>query len=196
MVGAQPHNAADNDHLDDLLAEMADGWPADMFTQRADMDIAMFHRAIVTKACHVRAEGDGVADEEVVLQVPLATQPGTREHSLDVTIGSGVWRTRAGIKKLTPRQAGSSLFLRSGDMLQMLATLMMMQVLRAGDSVFSSLLGVFQGAYSGAQHADGILKLSEISYCLTRITDGMQWLHAVAAAEGAEKDGGMRRRFV
>lgn len=150
MAGAQPHNAAHNDHLDDLLAELADGWPAEMFTQRAKLHITMFHRAIVSKACHVRAEGGGVADEEVILQIPVATRPGTREHSLDVTVVTGVWQTRAGIKRSTPRQAGSSLFLQSGDMMQMLATLIMMQVLRAGDSVFSSLLGVFQGSYSGA----------------------------------------------
>ena len=72
-----------------------------MFTRRADMDIAMFHRAIVTKACHVRAEGNGVASNEVVLQVPVATQTGTRERSLDVTVGNGIWRTRASIKRLT-----------------------------------------------------------------------------------------------
>ena len=50
MAGAQPHNAAHSDQLDDLLAELADGWPTEMFTYRAKMDIAMFHRAIVTKA--------------------------------------------------------------------------------------------------------------------------------------------------
>ena len=90
MAGAQPHNAAHNDHLGGLLAELAGGWSAEMFTQRADMDIAMFHRTIVTKTCHVRAEGDGVGNEEVVLQVPVGTQPGTREHSLDVPVGNSV----------------------------------------------------------------------------------------------------------
>jgi hypothetical protein len=90
MAGAQPHDTLHTDHLDGLLAEMADGWPAEMFTRRADMDIAMFHRAIVTKACHVRAGADGVTNEEIVLQVPVATRTGVTEHSLDVTVGSGV----------------------------------------------------------------------------------------------------------
>ena len=34
MAGMQSHNAAHSDHLDNLLAELADGWPAEMFTQR------------------------------------------------------------------------------------------------------------------------------------------------------------------
>ena len=62
-----------------------------------------------------------------------------------------------------------SFFLNSQHMLDALATLVMLQVLQAGNAVHASLLGVFQGSYSGAQHADGILKFSEIGFIVITI---------------------------
>jgi hypothetical protein len=122
------------------MASLLDGWPAELFTDRSKLDIRMFHYALVMKACACRAAMQDDPDDNIVLHI---TTDGTEMNVAG-------WITQEQFCSLSKAKKMDSFFLNSQHMLDALATLVMLQVLQAGNAVHASLLGVFQGSYSGA----------------------------------------------
>jgi hypothetical protein len=152
------------------LSHLMDGWSAEVFTNRSGIDLRCYHQAVVTKACHLQTQRPDAVCRDTAQQVLHLRLT----ESKVVCMG---WTHVAAVAKLSAKQRSSSMFLTCLLMQRMLATLIILQVLRGGNAVFRSLLGVFQGSYSGGIHADGILKLCEIGYIVSLLTDrDRRWL--------------------
>jgi hypothetical protein len=153
----------------DALSHLADGWAPELFTDRENIDLRRYHQSVVVKACHLQTQRVGADSSDIKCQL-------LHLRITDSAVTCIGWTTVVAASKLSAKRRHSSIFLDCISMQRLLATLIILQVLRGGDAVFRSLLGVFQGSYSGGNHADGILKLCEIGYMVSLITGVDRWL--------------------
>ena len=139
----------------DALSHLADGWAPELFTDRKNIDLHRYHQSVVVKTCHLQTQRVGADSSDIKCQL-------LHLRIIDSAVTSIGWTTVVAASKLSAKRRHSSIFLDCIFMQRLLAALIILQVLRGGDAVFRSVLDVFQGSYSGGNHADGILKLCEI----------------------------------